>query len=61
MKKRVEIEVVRRTGDEFQEWAVEAIDYESEGDVYVTLFSGPLSERRAREYAEFILRDLPPS
>lgn len=32
------------------EWRVEAIDYESEGECYVTIFSGPSAEERAREY-----------
>lgn len=32
------------------EWRVEAIDRES-GDCFVTIFSGPDSEERAKEYA----------
>ncbi len=32
-------------------WAVEAIDYDSEGDVYLAVFSGPQAQQRAREYA----------
>ncbi len=35
----------------FDEWRVEAIDYEREGEVYLTIFSGPLAEERAKEYA----------
>ncbi len=35
------------------EWRVEAIDYESEGEVCVAIFSGPGAEARAREYALF--------
>ncbi len=35
------------------EWRVEAIDYESEGEVYVAIFSGPGADARAREYARF--------
>ena len=31
------------------DWAVEAIG--SDGEVYVTLFAGPLAEVRAKEYA----------
>lgn len=33
------------------DWRVEAIDYENEGIVYVTCFSGPDAEERAEEYA----------
>jgi hypothetical protein len=33
------------------DWRVEAIDYENEGVVYVTIFSGPEARERAREYA----------
>lgn len=33
------------------DWRVEAIDYENEGKVYVTIFSGPESRERAEEYA----------
>ena len=35
------------------EWRVEAIDYDNEGQVYVTIFSGPKAEERAVEYASF--------
>lgn len=35
------------------EWRVEAIDYESEGEIYVAVFTGPDAEKRAREYASF--------
>ena len=31
-------------------WRVEAIDFEGDGDCYVTLFSGPQSEKRAKRY-----------
>jgi len=34
------------------DWRVEAIDSKS-GDVFVTIFCGPLAEERAREYAKF--------
>ena len=49
---RVAYEVVasEEMPDEFR---VEGIDYEREGMVYVTLFSGPDAEMRAREYARF--------
>lgn len=35
------------------EWRVEAIDFDGDGDCFVTLFSGPDSESRAREYADW--------
>lgn len=33
------------------DWRVEAIDFDNEGAVYVTIFSGPGSRKRAHEYA----------
>jgi hypothetical protein len=33
------------------EWRVEGIDFDSDGETYVTLFSGPLARERAEEYA----------
>ena len=33
------------------DWRVEAIDYENEGVIYVTIFSGPEAKERAKEYA----------
>jgi hypothetical protein len=33
------------------EWRVEAIDFDDEGKVYVTIFSGPQAQMRAEEYA----------
>jgi|GEM_PF-3488989 len=33
------------------EWLVEAIDHGSEGEVYRTIFAGPMAEQRARDYA----------
>lgn len=32
-------------------WRVEAIDRDGDGQVHVTIFSGPQAEQRAREYA----------
>jgi hypothetical protein len=32
-------------------WSVEIIDYQSEGDAYVTVFFGPESKARAESYA----------
>jgi hypothetical protein len=34
-------------------WRVEAIDVKQDGEVYVTIFSGPDAEERAREYADW--------
>ena len=33
------------------DWRVEAIDFDNEGKVYVTIFSGPDARERAEEYA----------
>lgn len=33
------------------DWRVEAINFAGEGECYVAIFSGPLAEERAREYA----------
>jgi len=32
------------------EWHVEAIDWPNDGRVFVTIFTGPCAEERAREY-----------
>lgn len=40
------------------EWRVEAIDYESDGQIYVAIFTGPDARQRAHEYAEW--KTLPP-
>lgn len=45
-------ETMRSRGS-VDEWRVEGIDYEHDGQVFVTIFSGPDAERRAREYAEW--------
>jgi len=34
------------------QWRVESIDFDSEGECYVTIFSGPKAEMRARAYAD---------
>ena len=44
---------VSRDAIDDDEWRVEAIDYESEGECYVTIFSGPQAKDRAEEYAHF--------
>jgi hypothetical protein len=33
------------------EWLVEAIDHGSEGEIYRTIFAGPMAQQRARAYA----------
>jgi hypothetical protein len=43
-----EVQPSRLTPDE---WVVEAIEHESEGEVYAALFSGPGAQGRAEEYA----------
>ncbi len=35
-------------------WRVEAHDEESEGECYVTIFSGPYAEIRAKEYLALV-------
>ena len=44
---------VSRDAVDDDEWRVEAIDYESEGECYVTIFSGPQAKERAEEYVHF--------
>lgn len=50
----LEIEVVERD-DMPGVWTVEMIDMGSEGEIYQALFPGPLSEKRARAYADFFM------
>jgi hypothetical protein len=33
------------------EWQAEVIDYEGDGEIYVTIFSGPNAEERAKEFS----------
>ena len=33
------------------DWRVEMIDYDSDGSIYVAIFSGPEAMERAQEYA----------
>ena len=49
----LEYEVVQAT-DCPDEWIVEAIDYDDEGKVLMTRFSGKLAHERAEEYAQWI-------
>jgi hypothetical protein len=51
-EKTVQYEAVESKGHP-GEWRVEAINQESDGEVYVTIFSGPKARERAREYAEW--------
>ena len=53
MNYQVEVVASRGVPDEFR---VEAIDYENEGQVYVAIFSGPKAEERAIEYAALMNR-----
>ncbi len=48
MKQVYEVQESRHTKGE---WVVEMIDHGSEGEVYVTIFSGPQARERAEEYA----------
>ena len=41
------------------EWLVEAIDHGSEGEIYRTIFAGPMAEQRARAYALLVYRTQP--
>lgn len=46
----MQYELVQCAGS-VDDWRVEAIDYDNEGIVYVTCFSGPDAQARAEEYA----------
>lgn len=46
----MEYEVIR-SKDVPEEWRVEGIDFDSDGQVYVAIFSGPNAQDRAHEYA----------
>lgn len=35
------------------EWVVEAINMDGDGEIYVTVFAGPESKKRASEYASW--------
>ena len=50
--KKLDYEVVQDRNSA-EEWRVEAIDYENDGQVYVAIFSGPSAKTRAEEYARF--------
>lgn len=44
---------VVRSAHEVDEWRVEGIDYEKDGQIYLALFSGPDAKKLAEEYARF--------
>ncbi len=44
---------VVQSANHADEWRVEVIDYNNEGQVLVTLSSGPQARERAMEYAEW--------
>ena len=47
-----EYEVIRsKDSMDDDEYRVEAIDYDGEGQVYVAIFTGPAAKQRAEEYA----------
>lgn len=48
----MQFEVVQ-SKDQPGEWRVEATNETGDGEVFVTIFSGPKAEERAREYAEW--------
>lgn len=39
--------------DARDEWIVEAINHEGDGEIYIARFSGPRARERATEYAEW--------
>lgn len=45
-----EVAADKLSGGDFR---VEAINHSGDGEVFVTIFSGPDSEQRATEYAQF--------
>ncbi|MBI1885428.1 MAG: hypothetical protein HYS09_03815 [Chloroflexi bacterium] len=51
-KTKIQYQVAQSQGA-MDEWRVERIDYESEGEVSVAIFSGPKAKERANEYAPF--------
>jgi len=53
-KTRLQYEVVRSlTAIDDNEYRVEAIAPDGDGEVYVAIFSGPEAKARAEEYAKF--------
>ena len=52
MPNSVEYKVIQ-SEDNPEEWIVEAIDFESEGEIYTAIFGGWDAEKRAEEYANW--------
>ena len=44
---------VAQSRDVRDEYVVEGIDYENDGQIYGALFNGPQAKERAEEYARF--------
>ena len=44
---------ITKSLDALDEWRVEAINHDGDGEIYVTIFSGPNAKERAEEYAEW--------
>lgn len=44
---------VAQSVNAIEEWRVEGIDYDRDGQVYVAIFSGPQARERAEEYVNF--------
>lgn len=42
---------VTKSNNTVNEWRVEAIDFDEDGEIYVAMFSGPHARERAEEYA----------
>lgn len=40
-----------------EQWNVEALNTDEDGGIDLTMFSGPFSEKRAREYAKLVYQD----
>lgn len=50
LERRMRFEAVKSAHSDY-EWRVEAIDFDSEGECYLAVFSGPKAQQRAEEYA----------
>jgi hypothetical protein len=42
---------VKESPERLEDWVVGAVDYASEGEIYIAIFAGIEAEERAREYA----------
>ncbi len=55
MTAKVEYEAfVSRDAVDDDEWRVEGIDYDNDGQIYLTIFSGPQAKKRAKDYARWV-------